>query len=100
LQETLLNAVTLKEDLTATKRDEEGAMGVFTDDKKHLVVLVTTDRGLCGSVNSSLTRSLRKELTESAKAGTDLRLFVLGEKGRAQVARDYAPITSRVIDAY
>lgn len=80
-------------------KDEEAAKGVFLDDKKHLVVVVTTDRGLCGAVNSSLTRSLRKELTAAAKAKSSVRLFVLGDKGRAQVARDYMPIVARTIDS-
>ena len=99
LQESLLNAITLKE-APKTRKDEDSALGVFLDDKKHLVVVITTDRGLCGSVNSSLSRALRKELTACAAAGSNVRLFVLGEKGRAQVARDYLPIVARSVDSY
>lgn len=94
-----MNAITLKE-AAKVRADEDAEMGIFLDDKKHLVVVITTDRGLCGSVNSSLTRSLRKELNAAAKAGSDVRLFVLGEKGRAQIARDYIPIVARSVDAY
>ena len=43
----------------AAKKDEDGAKGIFLDERKHLCVLVTTDRGLCGAVNSSLSRALR-----------------------------------------
>ena len=111
--------------------------GVFADAKKNLCVVITTDRGLCGSVNSSLTRSLRREIGACAAAaargsppprlfaaasppppprpfpplpplaaessrttGADLRLFILGEKGRAQVARDYTPMMARSLDGY
>ena len=52
---------------------------------KHLVVVITTDRGLCGSVNSSLARMARKEINAAIKAKSDIKLFVLGDKGRAQV---------------
>jgi F-type H+-transporting ATPase subunit gamma len=82
------------------ERDEDKALGLFLDNKKHLVLVITTDKGLCGSVNSSLTRALRKDLNAAEKAGSDVRLVVLGDKGRAQIARDYAPAVARVIDSY
>jgi F-type H+-transporting ATPase subunit gamma len=34
------------------------------------------------------------------QANSNVRLFVLGEKGRQQIARDYAPIVARTVDAY
>ena len=67
---------------------------------KHLLVVLTTDRGLCGSVNSSLSRFTRKELNAAIKAKSDLKVFVLGDKGRAQIAREYLPIMTRTIDNY
>jgi F0F1-type ATP synthase gamma subunit len=42
--------------------DEDEAKGYFLDDKKHLCVVITTDKGLCGSVNSSIARSMRREI--------------------------------------
>lgn len=98
--QSLLNAVAIKEELKRNDADEDAALGIFNDDKAHLVVALTTDRGLCGSVNNSIGRSLRKELDAAAKAGSNVRLFVLGDKGRAQIARDYAPIVARAIDSY
>ena len=80
------------------KKDEDGAKGIFLDERKHLCVLVTTDRGLCGAVNSSLSRALRKELNVAIKEKRSLRLLTLGDKGRAQIARDYMPIVARAID--
>jgi F-type H+-transporting ATPase subunit gamma len=80
------------------KKDEDGAKGIFLDERKHLCVLVTTDRGLCGAVNSSLSRALRKELNVAIKEKRSLRLLTLGDKGRAQIARDYMPVVARAID--
>lgn len=82
----------------AKKDKDEEIKGLFLDDRKHLCVLVTTDRGLCGAVNSSLARSLRRELNAAAKEKRSVRIITLGDKGRAQIARDYAPIVSRAID--
>lgn len=86
--------------LQLKREDEDAALGIFNDDKAHLVVALTTDRGLCGSVNNSIGRSLRKELEAAAKAGSNVRLFVLGDKGRSQIARDYSPIVARSVDSY
>ena len=81
------------------KKDEDSILGLFSDaTKKHLCVVVTTDRGLCGAVNSSIARSLRRELTAAARAKVSVKLITLGDKGRAQLARDYAPIVVTAID--
>lgn len=98
-QQSLLEAVSIKE-APKPRVDEDAARGVFLDGRDHLCVILTTDRGLCGSVNSSLTRGLRKELAVAAAAGAKVRLFVIGEKGRAQIARDNIPITVTSIDGY
>lgn len=106
LQQSILNALAeeekKKEEPAATggaKKDkDEEIKGYFLDERKHLCVLITTDRGLCGAVNSSLARSLRRELNAAAKEKRSVRVITLGDKGRAQIARDYAPIVSRAID--
>jgi F-type H+-transporting ATPase subunit gamma len=102
--ESLLNAIVMKEEApkaaAGAKVDEDAAKGIFLDGKSHLVVLMSTDRGLCGSVNSSLARALRKELNAAAAAKANLKLYVLGEKGRAQIARDYFPILAGSVDSY
>lgn len=66
---------------------------------KQLIVPVTTDRGLCGSVNSSLARTLNPYIQEQKKAGVDVSLFVLGEKGRAQIGKENPDDTVMVIDS-
>jgi len=88
-----------KEEEAGAKKDkDEEIKGLFMEDRAHLCVLMTTDRGLCGAVNSSLARSLRRELNAGMKEGRTIRLVTLGDKGRAQIARDYMPLVSRAID--
>jgi ATP synthase F1 gamma subunit len=85
----------------AAKKDKGGdddIKGMFTADVNHLCVLITTDRGLCGAVNSSLARSLRRELNAAAKDKRSVRLITLGDKGRAQIARDYSPQVVVAVD--
>ena len=97
--ESIFSAVAQDPLVEKKKSEDEGVLGLFADaSKRHLCVLMTTDRGLCGAVNSSLARSLRRELNAAAKAKVSVKLITLGDKGRAQIARDYAPIVASAID--
>lgn len=79
--------------------DDDKAHNLFEDNtKKHVCLMITTDRGLCGAVNSSLSRALRRELLVATKAKTDLRIITVGDKGRAQIARDNMPMMARALD--
>jgi len=55
--------------------------------KKNLVVVLTTDKGLCGGVNSILTRMVRQLATKITADGKELEFIVVGEKGRGQLRR-------------
>eukprot|EP01038_Epipyxis_sp_PR26KG_P009402 gene9402-12663_t len=67
--------------------------------KKNLIVAMTTDKGLCGGVNSILTRMTRQLFVRMEAQGKDYDLVVFGEKGRAQLRRIYAhKIISSVTD--
>ena len=61
------------------------------------VLLVTSDRGLCGAYNSNLFAALERWLREQAAAGQDLqriRFFVYGRKG-AQYLHKRGLVTER-----
>ncbi|MHA1536146.1 MAG: F0F1 ATP synthase subunit gamma [Alphaproteobacteria bacterium] len=64
-------------------------------DETHLVVLMTSDRGLCGGFNSSLVRSARKLIGEILKDGKTVKILCVGRKGRDQIKRFYG---SHIID--
>eukprot|EP01033_Poteriospumella_lacustris_P003403 gene3403-2516_t len=57
--------------------------------QRNLIVTMTTDKGLCGGVNSILTRMTRQLLNKMDSQNKSYELFVLGEKGRAQMRRGY-----------
>ncbi len=51
-------------------------------DKIHLIVLFTSDRGLCGAFNASVARSTRLKIRELELAGKDVKIIAVGRKGR------------------
>jgi F-type H+-transporting ATPase subunit gamma len=53
------------------------------DDKKTLIVVASSDKGLCGGIHSGLTKRVRRMLIE--KPNSDI--VVLGEKCKAQLSR-------------
>jgi F-type H+-transporting ATPase subunit gamma len=56
------------------------------DDKKTLIVVASSDKGLCGGIHSGLTKRVRKMLIEKPNAD----IVVLGEKCKAQLSRSSA----------
>ena len=57
---------------------------------KCLIVPFTSDKGLCGGVNSYITRSVKSCVRKLKAAGKDGDVAVIGDKGRAQLRRDFA----------
>jgi F-type H+-transporting ATPase subunit gamma len=72
-------AGTLGEKLAEHPLFQRGGAGLPT-----AVVLVTSDRGLCGAYNSNVLRELERWL--AAHSGTELEFFIYGRKG-AQFAQ-------------
>jgi F-type H+-transporting ATPase subunit gamma len=64
---------------------------------KHLIVVATSDRGLAGGFNSSIVRAARERIAELIAQGKEVRLIVIGRKGRDQLRRQYA---DRIVEAY
>jgi F-type H+-transporting ATPase subunit gamma len=59
-------------------------------DKVHLVVVATSDRGLCGAFNSSIVRGARQFIRELLAQGKTVKILCVGRKGRDQLRRDFA----------
>jgi F-type H+-transporting ATPase subunit gamma len=60
--------------------------------KKLALLLVTSDRGLCGSFNAGLSRTVYRFLNEHRGAYEEITLFVVGRKGRDFFRRRGIPI--------
>ncbi|HXP97755.1 MAG TPA: F0F1 ATP synthase subunit gamma [Telmatospirillum sp.] len=57
-------------------------------DAVHLVVVVTSDRGLCGGFNGAIVRSARGMVADLQRDGKTVKLLIIGRKGRDQMNRD------------
>jgi len=71
--------------------------------KKLALLVVTSDRGLCGSFNSGLTRAVYRFLNEHRGEYEEITLFVVGRKGRdffrrreIQIRKEYLGVLGSV----
>ena len=60
--------------------------------KKVVIILVTADRGLCGSFNVNLTTKARKLAAEKVAAGKEVEIVCVGKKGRDVMRKQPWPI--------
>ena len=56
-------------------------------DRRHLVVVATSDRGLAGGFNSSIVRAARERINRLLAEGKDVRVLTVGRKARDQLKR-------------
>lgn len=74
--------------VTGKEQQLEGA-DVSGFPAKNLFVVMSTDKGLCGGVNTILARMTRQLLARLDASGKQYQLFVMGEKGRGSLRRVY-----------
>ncbi|MEJ6392393.1 F0F1 ATP synthase subunit gamma [Gymnodinialimonas sp. 2305UL16-5] len=59
-------------------------------DQVHLLVVMTSERGLCGGFNSSIVRLARTHIEKFLADGKTVKILTVGKKGREQLRRDYS----------
>jgi F-type H+-transporting ATPase subunit gamma len=55
----------------------------------HLLIVATSERGLCGAFNSSIVRLARTRAAALLAEGKSVKILTVGKKGREQLRRDY-----------
>jgi F-type H+-transporting ATPase subunit gamma len=64
-------------------------------DDVHLLLVATSERGLCGGFNSSIVRAARKTAQSLLRDGKTVKIICLGTKGYQQLKRD---LDANIID--
>ena len=58
-------------------------------DQRHLLVVVNTDKGLCGGLNSNIVKAAKIKARELQAAGKVVEFYLVGRKGRAPLNREF-----------
>ncbi len=78
--------------LAASQKSNENAPKLLAgtgSDRVQLLVVATSDRGLCGGFNTSVVRGTRGLITRLIDEGKTVKILCVGRKGRDQLKRDY-----------
>jgi len=59
------------------------------EDKSHLCVVMTADRGLCGGFNTNIVKLAKSYFNKILKESKNLKIITVGTKGLDQLKRDY-----------
>ncbi len=81
--------------LAASIGDGTGALPLLTGtngDQNQLLVVVTSDRGLCGGFNAQVVRGARARINRLRLDGKEVKILCLGRKGRDGLKRDFEGI--------
>jgi F-type H+-transporting ATPase subunit gamma len=68
------------------------------NDKVHLLVVCTAERGLCGAFNSSIVRLARERINALTGQGKDVKILCVGRKGADQLRRVYGRLIVETIE--
>ncbi|MGH7813405.1 MAG: ATP synthase F1 subunit gamma [Candidatus Binataceae bacterium] len=66
--------------------------------QKSLIVIVASDRGLCGGYNANLLRAADEARRDTAKEGCEVDLFAVGKKATDHLKRLNVPVAASRID--
>ncbi len=80
---------------------QEGAsplmVGTGKDDV-NLLVVCTSERGLCGGFNTVIVRLVKKEISRLVSEGKQFKLLCVGKKGYDQLRREYSAQIIEFVD--
>jgi F-type H+-transporting ATPase subunit gamma len=67
-------------------------------DQKHLLLVCTAERGLCGPFNSAIVRLARERAIALAAEGKEVKFFCVGRKGYDQLRRTFPKQIIEMVD--
>ena len=67
-------------------------------DQVHLLIVTSSDRGLCGAFNSNIVKAAKLKARELEAAGKTVLFYLVGRKGRGMIIRDYPKQIVRYFD--
>lgn len=87
--------------LATSVAGQPGAPKLLTGSGKedvHLVIVATSERGLCGAFNSSIVRAARQKVDTLMAEDKTVKILCVGKKGALQLRRGYGSMIIDKID--
>jgi F-type H+-transporting ATPase subunit gamma len=87
--------------LAAGEKNAPGSVKLLSGtgrDDRHLLIVATADRGLCGGFNTNIVRFAKQRIEELKAAGKTVKVLCIGRKGRDQLKRQYGDLIVDTIE--
>jgi len=66
--------------------------------QRHLLVVVNTDKGLCGGLNANIVKAAKARARNLMSEDKQVAFYLVGKKGRAPIKRDFASQVDQQFD--
>ena len=68
------------------------------NDQRHLLVIATSERGLCGGFNTSIVKMARENFLKLKNEGKEAKLIIIGKKGKELLAKEFVEDVIEIYD--
>ena len=77
------NSISLEDkDIFSQNHLTKSVFGISSQHEKHsIIVLITSDKGLCGSLNSHILKTLKITISQLLQEGIEPKIYSIGKKG-------------------
>ena len=87
--------------LSNALRGQDGASPLMVGtgkDEMHLLLVCSSERGLCGGFNTVIVRKVKQEISRIVAQGKQYKLICVGKKGHDQLRREFSAQIIEFID--
>ena len=87
--------------LASSVGDSESAPKLLAgtgSDKVHLLIVMTSERGLCGGFNANIAKKAKVHAQELLGKGKEVKILTVGKKGRDSMKRDFGKYSVGHVD--
>ena len=67
-------------------------------DKKHLLVVVSADRGLCGGFNAHIAKKVKQKINDLRAQNKEFKILCIGKKAYEQLKAEYQDNVIEIIE--
>jgi F-type H+-transporting ATPase subunit gamma len=67
-------------------------------DQTHLLIVMTSERGLCGGFNANIAKLAKQDATRLISEGKTVKIITVGKKGRDSLRREYGEYFVQHVD--
>ena len=83
---------TIINNVTSNIKNMENAPEIIKgkeNNKTHLIIVMTSDRGLCGGFNTAITKLVKNKIKNLLSSNKNIKIFCVGKKGQDHLKREY-----------